>query len=135
MQRKAAGILLIEKEENSADSLVKALKVREGSPLDVPIIRFGWSKTEGRHVYLGEMEKVDAKAHKIRELRQKAEAIFMHKSHLSQEELQKGLMDAYGIQERTARTYIQTMKEERIVEKSVQFPGVYTILKSQKPTS
>jgi hypothetical protein len=135
MQRKAAGILLIEKEENSADSLVKALKVREGSPLDVPIIRFGWSKTEGRHVYLGEMEKVDAKAHKIRELRQKAEAIFMHKSHLSQEELQKGLMDAYGIQERTARTYIQTMKEERIVEKSVQFPGVYTILQSQKPTS
>ena len=39
LQRKAAGILSIEKYENPEYSVVKALKVRDGSPLDVPIIK------------------------------------------------------------------------------------------------
>ena len=37
VQRKAAGILSVEKDENTDTSLIKALKVRDGSPLDVPI--------------------------------------------------------------------------------------------------
>ena len=63
VQRKAAGILLIEKDENTDSSLIKALKVRDGSPLDVPIMEFGWSKEEGRHVFIG--EKVQRRAPSI----------------------------------------------------------------------
>ena len=41
LQRKAAGILSIEKDDNPEDSVVKALKVRDGSPLDVLMMLFG----------------------------------------------------------------------------------------------
>ena len=44
MQRKAATILSIEKDEEPAQSVVKALKVRDGSPLDVPLMLFAWDK-------------------------------------------------------------------------------------------
>lgn len=40
LQRKAAAILSIEKDEDPALSVVKALKVRDGSPLDVPLMLF-----------------------------------------------------------------------------------------------
>ena len=33
-----------EKDEEPAQSVVKALKVRDGSPLDVPLILFAWDK-------------------------------------------------------------------------------------------
>lgn len=42
LQRKAAAILSIEKDSDPAISVVKALKVRDGSPLDVPIMQFSW---------------------------------------------------------------------------------------------
>ena len=53
LQRKAAGILSIEKDDNPEYSVVKALKVRDGSPLDVPMMLFGWDKAEDMHVYRG----------------------------------------------------------------------------------
>ena len=65
MQRKAAGILLVEKEEDGTGSLVKELKLREGSPLDVPIIRFAWDKTLRMHVYAGELGTEAAKERKL----------------------------------------------------------------------
>ena len=44
LQRKAAAILSIEKDTDPSVSVVKALKVRDGSPLDVPIMQFAWDK-------------------------------------------------------------------------------------------
>ena len=44
LQRKAAAILAIEQDENPQISVVKALKVRDGSPLDVPLVQFSWNK-------------------------------------------------------------------------------------------
>jgi hypothetical protein len=61
--------LLIEKDDNNNCSVVKALKVRDGSPLDVPMMQFGWSKTEGRHIYLGEKSKEDSEIRKTSELK------------------------------------------------------------------
>ena len=52
LQRKAATILSIEKDEEPTQSVVKALKVRDGSPLDVPLMLFAWDKKAGMHVYL-----------------------------------------------------------------------------------
>jgi len=53
LQRKAATILSIEKDEEPTQSVVKALKVRDGSPLDVPLMLFAWDKKAGMHVYKG----------------------------------------------------------------------------------
>lgn len=47
LQRKAATILSIEKDEEPTQSVVKALKVRDGSPLDVPLMLFAWDKAAG----------------------------------------------------------------------------------------
>jgi len=68
LQRKAAGILSIEKDDNPEYSVVKALKVRDGSPLDVPMMLFGWDKTEDMHVYRGEKSKEDKEKRKTDEL-------------------------------------------------------------------
>lgn len=59
LQRKAAGILSIEKDDDPEYSVVKALKVRDGSPLDVPIMLFGWDKQQDMHIYRGEKSKED----------------------------------------------------------------------------
>ena len=51
------GILSIETDDNPEYSVVKAIKVRDGSPLDVPIILFSWDKEVDMHVYRGEKSK------------------------------------------------------------------------------
>ena len=57
LQRKAAAILSIERDDDPLVSVVKALKVRDGSPLDVPMIQFAWDKKSGMHMYIGEKTK------------------------------------------------------------------------------
>ena len=128
MQRKAAGILLIEKEEDGTGSLVKALKLREGSPLDVPIIRFAWDKTLRMHVYAGELGTEAAKERKLSELRYAASEIFRDRTQVTAKELQQGLMNAFGVQDRMARTYIQVMREAAILETDGQKPANYRFL-------
>jgi len=88
LQRKAAGILSIEKDDNPEYSVVKALKVRDGSPLDVPMMLFGWDKAEDMHVYRGE---------------------------LNYQELCEVLMRKMEIKDRTAKKYIAYMKEQHIL--------------------
>jgi hypothetical protein len=51
LQRKAAAILSNELDTNPSVSVVKALKVRDGSPLDVPLMQFSWDKETGMHTY------------------------------------------------------------------------------------
>jgi hypothetical protein len=62
LQLKAAGILHIEKDDDNRCSVVKALKVRDGSPLDMPLIQFEWDQREGRHVFIGKKSNEDADA-------------------------------------------------------------------------
>lgn len=68
LQRKAAAILSIEKDSDPVVSVVKALKVRDGSPLDVPIMQFSWDKEKAMHVYLGEKPKEEKDKRKEGEL-------------------------------------------------------------------
>jgi len=118
VQRKAAGILLIEKETNANCSVVKALKVRDGSPLDVPLVQFGWSKTEGRHVFLGEKSKEASETRKHSELTEVAKLIFSKKPSVSPGELVKLVMEELDVKERMARNYIKFMKDKQIIEKN-----------------
>lgn len=118
VQRKAAGILLIEKDDNNNCSVVKALKVRDGSPLDVPMMQFGWSKTEGRHVFMGEKSKEDSDTRKTNELKDVAIEIFKNKVYITNQNLYKAIMESMDVKERTARSYIKFMRENEIIEKN-----------------
>ena len=115
LQRKAAGILSIEKDDNPEYSVVKALKVRDGSPLDVPMMLFGWDKGEDMHVYRGEKSKEDKEKRKTDELIGVIREAFRSSLKLSYQELCEILMREMEIKERTAKKYIAYMKEQRIL--------------------
>ena len=133
VQRKAAGILLIEKDENTDSSLIKALKVRDGSPLDVPIMEFGWSKEEGRHVFIGEKGPKESAKHKSVDLAALAIELYGEKRSMASKDLAQLISKHMEIQERRARDYIKHMREYGIIEKSSQFPGFYTLIKQENP--
>ena len=115
LQRKAAGILSIEKDDNPEYSVVKALKVRDGSPLDVPMMLFGWDKAEDMHVYRGEKSKEDKEKRKTEELIAVVKEAFRNSFKLTYQELCEVLMRKMEIKERTAKKYIAYMKEQHIL--------------------
>ena len=115
LQRKAAGILSIEKDDNPEYSVVKALKVRDGSPLDVPMMLFGWDKAEDMHVYRGEKSKEDKEKRKTDELIAVVKEAFRNSFKLIYQELCEVLMRKMEIKDRTAKKYIAYMKEQRIL--------------------
>ena len=119
LQRKAAGILSIEKDDNPEYSVVKALKVRDGSPLDVPMMLFGWDKAEDMHVYRGEKSKEDKEKRKTDELIGVVKEAFRSSLKLSYQELCEVLMREMEIKDRTAKKYIAYMKEQRILTQDV----------------
>lgn len=115
LQRKAAGILSIEKDDNPEFSVVKALKVRDGSPLDVPMMLFGWDKEADMHVYRGEKSKEDKEKRKTDELIAVVKEAFRNKIKLSYQELCEVLMREMAIKDRTAKKYIAYMREQFIL--------------------
>ena len=115
LQRKAAGILSIEKDDIPEYSVVKALKVRDGSPLDVPMMLFGWDKAEDMHVYRGEKSKEDKEKRKTDELIAVVKEAFRNSFKLTYQELCEVLMRKMEIKDRTAKKYIAYMKEQRIL--------------------
>ena len=115
LQRKAAGILSIEKDDNPEYSVVKALKVRDGSPLDVPMMLFGWDKAEDMHVYRGEKSKEDKEKCKTDELIAVVKEAFRNSFKLTYKELSEVLMRKMEIKDRTAKKYIAYMKGQRIL--------------------
>ena len=115
LQRKAAGILSIETDDNPEYSVVKAIKVRDGSPLDVPMMLFGWDKEVDMHVYRGEKSKEDKEKRKTDELIAVVKEASRNKITLSYQELCEVLMREMEIKDRTAKKYIAYMKEQRIL--------------------
>ena len=83
LQRKAAAILSIEKDEDPALSVVKALKVRDGSPLDVPLMLFSWDKAAGMHLYRGEKTREEKEKRKEKELVGVARDVFGRQEHIT----------------------------------------------------
>jgi len=117
LQRKSAGILSIEKDDQPGVSVVKVLKVRDGSPLDVPLIQFAWDKKEEMHVYLGEKTKEEKEKRKENELTATAKSIFTQKRYFTYHELTDKLQEYLDVKERTAKGYIKFMREKDIILK------------------
>lgn len=127
LQRKAAAILSIEKDTNPAVSVVKALKVRDGSPLDVPLMQFAWDKGKAMHAYLGEKPKEEKDRRKEEELVAVARELFSRKRFIGYMELSEELQAAFEVKERTAKSYIRFMREKEIIVKSPDSPNSYML--------
>ena len=127
LQRKAAAILSIEKDTKPAVSVVKALKVRDGSPLDVPLMQFAWDKEEAMHAYLGEKPKEEKDRRKEEELVAVARELFSRKRFIGYMELSEELQTAFEVKERTAKSYIRFMREKEIIVKSPDSPNSYML--------
>lgn len=127
LQRKAAAILSIEKDTKPAVSVVKALKVRDGSPLDVPLMQFAWDKEKAMHAYLGEKPKEEKDRRKEEELVAVARELFSRKRFIGYMELSEELQAAFDVKERTAKSYIRFMREKEIIVKSPDTPNSYML--------
>lgn len=127
LQRKAAAILSIEKDTKPAVSVVKALKVRDGSPLDVPLMQFAWDKEKAMHAYLGEKPKEEKDRRKEEELVAVARELFSRKRFIGYMELSEELLAAFEVKERTAKSYIRFMREKEIIVKSPDSPNSYML--------
>lgn len=117
LQRKAAAILSIERDEDPQVSVVKALKVRDGSPLDVPLIQFSWDKEKMMHAYLGEKPKEEKEKRKETELAGVARGIFSKQRHCTYADLCGQIQTMLDVKERTAKSYIKFMREKEIIFK------------------
>ena len=117
LQRKAATILSIEKDEEPTQSVVKALKVRDGSPLDVPLMLFAWDKAAGMHLYKGEKPREEKEKRKEKELVSVARDIFGRQTHITYIDLCEQLQQVLDVKERTAKSYIRFMRERDIIIK------------------
>ena len=117
LQRKAATILSIEKDEEPSQSVVKALKVRDGSPLDVPLMLFSWDKATGMHVYRGEKTREEKEKRKEKELVGVARDVFNRQEHITYIDLCEQIQQILDVKERTAKSYIRFMREKDIIIK------------------
>lgn len=117
LQRKAAAILSIELDNDPSISVVKALKVRDGSPLDVPLMQFSWEKDTGMHIYIGEKPREEKEKRKEKELSVVAREVFSSQKHLTYIDLCDRLQQAMDVKERTAKSYIKFMREKEIIIK------------------
>ena len=127
LQRKAAAILLIEKDTDPSVSVVKALKVRDGSPLDVPIMQFAWDKDAGMHVYLGEKPKEEKEKRTEDELVAVARDIFGRQDFITYVDLAEQIQAILDVKERTAKSYIKFMREKEIIRKDPSNQSYYII--------
>ena len=117
LQRKAASILSVERDNDPAVSVVKALKVRDGSPLDVPLMLFSWSKEIGMHIYIGEKSTEAKEKRKENDLASVAKEAFSRKRFLTYAELCELIQISLDVKERTAKNYIRFMREKEIILK------------------
>jgi hypothetical protein len=127
LQRKAAGILSVERDENPKLSVVKALKVRDGSPLDVPLIQFGWSRERAMHVYMGEKPKEEKEKRKETELEGVARTIFGKQRCFTYLDLCEQIQSALDVKERTAKSYVKFMREKDIILKDSTNANYYIL--------
>lgn len=117
LQRKAAAIMSIELDNEPSVSVVKALKVRDGSPLDVPLMQFSWDKEQGMHIYIGEKPREEKEKRKEKELANVARDIFSSQNHLTYIDLCDRIQQIMDVKERTAKSYIKYMREKEIIIK------------------
>ncbi|WP_126652167.1 bifunctional DNA primase/helicase [Chryseobacterium aureum] len=117
LQRKAAAIISIDKDDNPQISVIKALKVRDGSPFDVPLIQFSWDKEKLMHVFVGEKTKEEKERRKEIELTNIARKMFSQQKRYTYAGLCEKIQNMMTVKDRTAKSYIKFMREKGLIIK------------------
>jgi hypothetical protein len=134
MSRKASGILSIEKDTHTPFSVVKVLKVREGSPMNVPLLLIGWDEDAGHHTLQGTQPGANRDVGRRRdELRSVADGIFEQADSLGYREVLLALGEALGVKERQAKVYLSQMQKHGIVSKSGESPARFSLNSADNP--
>lgn len=116
--RKAAGILSVEKDDNPVFSVIKAVKVRDGSALDMPMTLITWNKDAKMFVSAGHKSAEYVKNEKIEKLKKAALIIFKNKDAYTFGVLANLIAKEVNCEEGTAKKYINFMIKEGILEKT-----------------
>lgn len=125
LQRKSAAIISVDRDKNPEISTIKALKVRDGNPIDVPTMLFSWSKREGMHCYVGERSREDKELEKHEESVALAKELFCKCDYLSYNELSEKIQTIKSIKDRSAKLKISSMLSTNIIAKNNN--GMYII--------
>ena len=125
LQRKAAGILSIEKENDQDYSVIKAIKVRDGSPLDIPMMLMGWDKDENMFVSKGVKSKEEKEKRKLDVLRTAAFEMFKDTSMKTYKEMVEDLCTRMSVKDRTAKDYVKYLTDNNIIDKVGE--GIYQL--------
>jgi hypothetical protein len=93
------------------------LKVRDGSPLDVPLVQFAWDKEKSMHAYIGDKPKEEKDKRKEMELTGVAKTIFSKQRFCTYVDLCEQIQSVLDVKERTAKNYIKFMRDREIILK------------------
>ncbi len=130
LQRKAATILSVEKDENPNYSVVKAMKLRDGNPLEVPMQQFSWSKEKNMFMFVGSKSESAMASRKQEHLAQIVQEVFREgNEQYTHTDLAKTIVETDDVSERTAKTYISELYKSKVIVKQ----GDKYVLNPQKP--
>lgn len=124
LQRKAAGIITIEKEDNQELSVSKAIKVRDGNPLEVPMFTFAWDKEKDMYVSAGQKSEEDKTERKLKDLTLAVREILSSVPAKKYGDLTGDFMQHLGVAERTAKEYIKFLYNNGVIQSR---NGVYSL--------
>ncbi|MFN7327464.1 MAG: hypothetical protein ACK5SQ_12865 [Chitinophagales bacterium] len=76
-------------------------------------------------MYLVEVDQESAQNNDLKEI---AADTFKGRALISSKELRQIHQDTFGVQDRTARSYVKMMLDAKIIEKSNQFPSDFRLI-------
>ncbi len=127
IQRKAAGIISIEKEPNSSFSVIKPLKVRTGSPLQIPELLFEWDEEKHYHVLHGEKPKTRYSEKKMSELKGFVMLLLKKEKHMLYRNLVKALSEEFKVTSSSSEKYIKALRDVGMLTALQGENGVYRL--------
>ena len=122
IQRKASGIISIDKVASSGNSSIKAIKVREGNAANIPSLQFAWCEQFGYHVLVDKpiaSSKVD--------LNRLTKELFLTNQPLTYSDMCASIQDILGVKERQAKNYIKWLKNAKLIKQSDTEIGIYVL--------
>ena len=127
IQRKAAGIISIEKDQNPSHSIIKALKIRSGNPLDIPQNLIHWDENQGLHVLFGEKPITSYGDKKINELKGLASVLFLQKEQIAYKHLVNELAAECQVSISSGEKYVKALRDIGFITSMYGENGVYRL--------
>lgn len=127
IQRKAAGIISIEKDHNPSHSIIKALKVRSGNPVDVPQNIIHWNEDLGLHVLLGEKPATSYGDKKLNELKGIATVLFSQRPQIAYKHLVESLANECQVSSSSGEKYVKALRDIGFITSMYGENGVYRL--------